>query len=120
MDSIDRLMDSRVGINVQYGKQNKVEHKRKVTKLGGGYEIRSRDGVGKTTWRRFSVSYRAKKEKALEIESFINNTGGVDSFLFTDPVTKIGYRVVCDEGATRTDDDDMTMTVTAEFREVPA
>lgn len=119
MKNIDLLMNAGVGINPQYGKKNQVEHRRKVAKLGLGYEIRQKEGPGQNTFRRFSVSYHAARAKALEIESFINSTGGVESFLFTDPVDKRQYKVVCDQGAERNDEDDVVCTVNAEFREVP-
>ena len=120
MLSLDQFDDPSVGSRVNYGLKTKASTKRRVTALGGGYELRQRVGT-QPSFQTFSVQWGPIPLKdALELKSFIDNTGGVDLLSFTHPVTKVKYTVVCDDGAERTDDAPGTATISAELREVQA
>lgn len=121
MDSIDKFGDPKVGASqINYGVQSKSSFKKMVATLGGGYELRQRVGT-QHSFQTFSCTWGAMDAaKAQEIKNFIDEKGGVDAFLFTHPITRISYKVVCDDGATITHDAPRTATVTADLREVQA
>lgn len=120
MQSLDQFDDPKVGSRINYGIKSKSSTKRRVTSLGGGYELRQRVGT-QSSFQTFSVEWGPLPLKdALAIKSLIDDTGGVDLLSFTHPITKVKYTVVCDDGAERTDEAPGTATITAELREVQA
>lgn len=120
MQSLDQFDDPKVGSRVNYGLKSKSSTKRRVTSLGGGYELRQRVGT-QASFQTFSVEWGPLPIKdALEIKKLLDDAAGVDLISFTHPITKIKYTVVCDEGAERSDDAPGTATISAELREVQA
>lgn len=120
MDTIDQFDSPVVGSQISYGLSSKASTKRRVTTLGGGYELRQQVGT-QSSFQTFSCTWGPMvSSEAEKIKSFIDSKAGVYSFLFTHPVTKVKYTVVCDEGATRTDDAPGVATITADLREVQA
>lgn len=64
-------------------------------KFGDGYELRLRHGIN-TSPRQWSVVFTRGAGEAMEILSFLEARNAAESFLWTDPLNKVGT-FVCRE-----------------------
>ena len=83
--------------------------------FGDGYEQRSKDGINNDL-RPHSLKFRYRDSIINQIEKFLEDRGGVESFLYSHKKAPVKL-YVCEEW-NRTDIDFNTSEISATFREV--
>lgn len=78
----------------QPGYKTDNEPRRKTHNFGDGYQQRRADGIN-PLMRKFSVSFKLSRAKAVILDRFFVSHGGVKAFIFEDKVSKQEFTVVC-------------------------
>ncbi|WP_392559798.1 phage tail protein [Orbus mooreae] len=101
--------------NIQNSSQISISPKVKVIKFGDGYEQRVQDGINNNL-RSFSVTLIGLRDELTWALKFLNEHGGVRSFLWREPSEYDDIKVVCRTWTSSPNRG--AMTINATFEEV--